>query len=101
MSLLSSGQSFVRVAVSHPSVITATLPIREGQPQGPAGAVRTARSVAAQKAGVPREALRGSEEDSPEPEQVIEGGTANEHRLLPWLCFDFILGVVTVLLRTK
>ena len=87
--------------MSHPSVITATLPIREGQPQGPAGAVRTARSVAAQKAGVPGEALRGSEEDSPEPEQVIEGGTANEHRLLPWRCFDFILGVVTVLLRTK
>ena len=42
-----------------------------------------------------------SGEDSPKPEQVTEGVTANEHRLLPWFCFDFIMGVVTVLFRTK
>ena len=57
--------------------------------------------MSVQKAGAPGEALRGSREDSPKPEQVTEGVTANEHRLLPWFCFDFIMGVVTVLFRTK
>lgn len=36
-----------------------------------------------------------------QPEQVIEGATANERRLLPWFCFDFIVGVVTALFRPK